>query len=70
MHVYWFDLNCSYVTMHGQSTAVVPETSADIPPQTPTLGADPGDIAVKKDKGLPPLPPVVCVHIVACTSSA
>jgi len=58
-------------TIHNQPTAVVPEVAVDIPPQNSTVGADPENAAVQKDKGQPSVPPVVCAYIAAaCTSSA
>jgi len=56
--------------IHNQPTVVVPEIPVDIPPQAPTVGADPGDATVQKDKGQPSVPPAVCTYILACTSTA
>jgi len=66
----WSDLNCLRTTIHNQPTPVVPEIPVDAPPQASTVGADPGGTTVQKDKGQPSVPPVVCTHIVSCTSSA
>jgi len=56
--------------IHHQPTAVVPEVPVDIPPQAPTVGTDPRDAEVQKDKGQPSVPAAVCTYIVAWNSSA